>query len=252
MSTIMPPRDGHNVESTTSESWDIGRETLNRISQMRRFNAWMISLVRPHVHGNTLEFGAGIGSMTALLAESADAYSAVDISADYVSELQVRFGHIPQFRAVQCDIQSPEVRQLGLNAFDCIVCLNVLEHIADDGAVIANSEALLRSGGRLVLLVPALAWLYGSLDRHLDHYRRYDRGPLCELLRQHELRPVACRWFNLFGLLGWYLNARVHHGEILPSAQLGLYDRLVPAFRTIERLTGPPIGQSLLVVAEKP
>ena len=47
---------------------------------------------------------------------------------------------------------------------DSIVCLNVLEHIEDDRTTLQNFASVLSPGGHLVLLVPALEALYGTLD----------------------------------------------------------------------------------------
>ena len=41
--------------------------------------------------------------------------------------------------------------------------------------------AVLPQGGRLVLLVPALPALYGTLDVALHHFRRYDKDALAKL-----------------------------------------------------------------------
>ena len=55
--------------------------------------------------------------------------------------------------------------------------MNVLEHIADDLSA-PNMRAVLASGGNLILLVPAFQFLYGTVDRSLEHYRRYTKRDL--------------------------------------------------------------------------
>ena len=52
----------------------------------------------------------------------------------------------------------------------------MLEHIPDDARALACIHRLLAPGGRLLLLVPAERYLYGTLDRALGHYRRYQRA----------------------------------------------------------------------------
>lgn len=59
--------------------------------------------------------------------------------------------------------------------YDLVLMLDVLEHIEDDaGALLAARDAL-RPGGRLLLTVPALGWLWSRHDAANAHYRRY--GP---------------------------------------------------------------------------
>jgi hypothetical protein len=110
---------------------------------------------------------------------------------------------------------------------------------------------MLEPGGRLVLLVPALRSLFGSLDRALDHFRRYDRGELLAKLDRAGFSVERQFFFNLLGVPGWYLNSRVLKRTSFPPVQLTLYDRLVPLFRLESRFR-LPIGMSLIAVARKP
>ena len=54
-------------------------------------------------------------------------------------------------------------------------------------------------------------------------------------------------YFNLTGILGWWLNARVRRVPRIPLAQLRRFDRLVPLLRT-EDLVPLPVGQSVIAV----
>jgi SAM-dependent methyltransferase len=60
----------------------------------------------------------------------------------------------------------------GVGLFD------VLEHVADDRALLRSLEAALAPGGRLYLTVPAHPWLWSEADRHAGHFRRYTRRSL--------------------------------------------------------------------------
>jgi len=54
-------------------------------------------------------------------------------------------------------------------------------------------------------------------------------------------------YFNLIGVPGWYLNARLLRRRSVPGLQARMNDRLVPLLR-LERRLRPPIGMSLLAV----
>ena len=59
----------------------------------------------------------------------------------------------------------------GDNAFDTVICSDVLEHLSYDREAL---EELLRvAGKKLIITVPAYGWLYGNYDRLLRHKRRY-------------------------------------------------------------------------------
>lgn len=71
-------------------------------------------------------------------------------------------------------------------AFDCVICSEVIEHVPADERVFSELERVLEPGGRLILGTPdydrwrwrALEWLYGRLapggyaDEHITHYSR--------------------------------------------------------------------------------
>ena len=73
---------------------------------------------------------------------------------------------------------------------DVVVLLNVLEHIADDAAAIAQVRRILRPGGSAIIEVPAGSRLYDSYDRGLMHFRRYDMVCLEAKLRAAGLTPA--------------------------------------------------------------
>ncbi|HNT36928.1 MAG TPA: hypothetical protein PKH07_18205, partial [bacterium] len=50
---------------------------------------------------------------------------------------------------------------------------------------------------------------------------------------------------------GWWLNGKVLRRRLLPRRMLDLYQFLVPLFRFIEKVSGPPAGLSLVVVLKR-
>jgi hypothetical protein len=148
------------------------------------------------------------------------------------------------------------VERLAADPVDVALALNVLEHIEDDVHALANMGRLVRRGGKVIVFVPALETLYGSLDRLAGHFRRYDRALIEERLRAAGLAPRSVRFFNMIGALGWFVNACVIPQMRLDGAavdgQVRLYDRYVVRIASaIERRLEPPFGQSLIAVAEK-
>lgn len=78
---------------------------------------------------------------------------------------------------------------------DCIVAMDVLEHVSDDAALLSAIAALARPGGDLLITVPAFQILFSGQDIHLRHVRRYDKKSLGALLRACSLRPVELFYF---------------------------------------------------------
>ncbi len=225
-----------------------GYRILLRMQKVSRYNRWMWQQLEPYVGRRVLEVGSGVGNMTRFLI-SRDRVVATDLDAKYLQILHHLFDEYPQVTIGPFDLNGGPPPG-GAQSFDTVLCLNVLEHIEDDLRALRAMHDVLDPGGRLVLLVPALARLYGSLDRALDHFRRYERADLLDKLAAAGFTIEASRFFNLIGVIGWYVNSRILRRTTFPPVQLALYDRLVPLFRLESRLH-LPFGMSLIVVAQK-
>jgi SAM-dependent methyltransferase len=61
---------------------------------------------------------------------------------------------------------------------DAVLSANLLEHVPDDVAALAEIHRVLRPGGLAAIIVPAGPGTYDYYDRFLGHERRYARGEL--------------------------------------------------------------------------
>jgi SAM-dependent methyltransferase len=226
----------------------VAEETLKTFALTHNYNLWVINLLRPYVGRRMLEIGCGIGNLTYYLQGLAE-LSCVDVSDLYLSHMRLDY---PGVRFFKFDAAGEEIRELASEGFDTVACINVLEHIRDARRALANIHAILSPGGRLLLYVPALQCLYSGLDRQLDHFRRYNRRPLEQLLLETGFEIERLTYSNMMGVLGWFLNGKVQRKRQLSIWQTILFDRFVPVIAALERRFRPPFGMSLLAVARKP
>ncbi|NWF94326.1 MAG: glycosyltransferase [Syntrophaceae bacterium] len=229
---------------------DIVYQTLQRMKKLHRYNRWIFSEFQPFLGRRVLEIGSGIGNITKFLLDR-DLVIATDVDPMYLTFLKNTFGQYKKFLIGNLDISGSELEPYRSYHIDSVICFNVLEHIAEDEKALKNIFDILEPGGRLLLFVPSQRWLYGSLDRHLGHHRRYDREELRKKLEDAGFRVIFLKYFNRIGILGWYLNSRILGRKKLPSFQLKIYNLLGPFFK-MEGLLPLPFGTSLLAVAERP
>ena len=103
----------------------------------------------------------------------------------------------------------------------------------------------------MILLLPMLPALYGSIDRALEHRRRYTRAEAIAKLTDAGFAVEHLSALNVLGIAGWYLNSRLLRRTAVPGAQAKVSDWLTPLLRAEEKLH-PSVGMSLLAVGRKP
>lgn len=148
------------------------------------------------------------------------------------------------------------------NEFDVIGAFDVLEHIGDDGAAVAEMWKATKPGGAVVVSVPQHMFLWSSQDVNAGHFRRYGAT---ELQRKLENAGFCIEMRTSFVSLLLPILALGRHGS-------GVRDRkATPVELRLPRLVNQvfeltldierhliaqgirlPAGGSQLIVARKP
>jgi SAM-dependent methyltransferase len=199
-----------------------------------------------------IEVGCGIGNSTAMLLDR-ETVLAIDVDPTCIARLRDRYSNRPNLHAFVCEPDSAAFRDLARWRPNSCVCLNVLEHIEDDGRALEAMASVIVPGGTVVLLAPAFQSLYGPIDRNLGHCRRYSRESVASLAHVAGLAVRTLHYVNAIGFFGWWMNAHVFRREAQSAAQIAVFDRcIVPWMSRLEAVAPPPFGQSLLAVLRKP
>ncbi len=150
----------------------------------------------------------------------------------------------------------------GLDRFDVVTLLDVLEHTSDDGHVCAHLAGRLVPGGRLLLTVPAYMFLWSAQDVVSGHYRRYTRNHLARIVERAGLVCERITYFNtlLFPAVALFrITRRLLRGTSGQSDlrySFGTMDKvLYRVFASERRLLNRmnlPFGVSILLIARKP
>ena len=251
-------RDGIKALATMIRFWLVddvyapdqyGSHILTSLEKARRFNRWMSDEVRPHVGARVLEIGAGIGNITVWLLPR-DSWMASDINPNYLHYLQNLTAAKPYLEVARVDVERAGDFTALAGRFDTVLCLNVLEHVADPLQALRNMRSALEPGGKLVLYVPHGRGLYSSLDEVLGHRCRYDRAMLARELADAGFALVEQRFFNRAAVPGWWWNGRILKRRSFSRVQLKLFDLAVPVLRLVDRLL-PWNGLGLVAIARR-
>lgn len=107
-----------------------------------------INLVRKYVAPGRLvaDLCAGQGAFSSRLMEAG--YQVVPVDVD------IQWFKVPALSVVQADLNKPFVDTLGHGRFDCVVCLEGIEHLENPWEFTRQCRRLLRSEGILLLSSP--------------------------------------------------------------------------------------------------
>lgn len=230
----------------------VGKD-LEAMDFAENYHRWMLEIFKPFIGRNIVEVGAGTGSFSKLLLEID--FQSLDLiePSEMFRELESKIPRSPTV-SLHRNIFTRVADQFEKSAMqpDTIFYVNVLEHIDDDRTELAAVNRALADGGHLCVFVPALEYLYSEFDKRLGHWRRYTKTDLEIKLREAGFSIRIARYFDLPGILPWFVKFRLMRSLSMESKLVKMYDNVaVPLIKRIENIVNPPVGKNVLVVAQK-
>jgi SAM-dependent methyltransferase len=216
------------------------------------WKAYCRSRLKPHVRGDVLEIGAGIGGTTRFLHDGdQSSWLCVEPDAGLAAVLERTLG--AEWPGVTPEVLVGSIADVPqARGFDTILYIDVLEHIPDDRAELALAAARLRPGGRLVVLSPAHNILFSEFDQAIGHFRRYNRG-LLQALAPPGLGLLELYYLDAVGMILSLANRWVLRSPRPTFAQIRFWDRrLIPCSRLLDPLLGRRLGKTIVAVWVKP
>jgi SAM-dependent methyltransferase len=213
---------------------------------------WIADTIRPWLGCRVVEVGAGSGLLSGFLS-GFDDYLVTDNWEPFLERLRAMAAGRPEMRVMQLDVEqlAAKVDELAAESFDTVFSTNLLEHIEDDVGAIEAMRGIVRPHGRVVNMIPAVRSLYGSGDRTVGHYRRYERDEIVEKMRAAGLECEAVFFFNFAGYLAWFVTNHILRKKNTSPGDFRLFNPLVPLFRFCEKCIRFPIGSNLVAVGRR-
>lgn len=218
-----------------------------------------------------LDLGCGAGRHTYAALERGANVTGVDLDGELlvqVAEMSfalIEGGHVPP-GATAAFIEGDATRLPFADAsFDRVIVSEVLEHVPDDAAAMAEVARILKPDGKAAVTVPRywperICWALSD-EYHANeggHVRIYRSDQIVERLQGSGLRPQRLHHAHAFHAPYWWLKcASGVRDEEAPLPKL--YHRLLVwqienqprALRLLEKTLNPVLGKSLVVYADK-
>jgi SAM-dependent methyltransferase len=175
---------------------------LTDLSPLIRRHPWwrararlVLSVLERHAitpPARVLDAGCGWGMTLDALEQRGYQPVGIDVSRHALERLD-RPGRMLIEADLTCEFASAAVAH---SAFDAVLALDVIEHIDDDAAVLANLGRLVRPGGVMIVSVPALPELFSEFDEVQGHRRRYQPVQLRAAFDQSGLAIEQLFWWG--------------------------------------------------------
>lgn len=92
-------------------------------------------------------------------------------------------------------IKCRSINDIPKKSIDCVILMDVLEHIEDDSIFLGKVLEILKPDGEVIITVPAFQSLFSYHDIFLKHYRRYNKVQLAKLLKGLDLEVKEAFYF---------------------------------------------------------
>lgn len=167
-----------------------------------------------------LDVGAGSGFFSRALLAGTSARAATCVDPGYPGESEENVAGKPlRF-----------VREIGANQANLVLMMDVIEHVADDRALVRDYVEKAPAGSHFVITVPAFMWLWSPHDVFLEHYRRYTLAEVEAVLRDTGLSIEHGHYFYgavlplVAGVRAW---KRATAGNAPPASDMQQHGSLV-------------------------
>jgi SAM-dependent methyltransferase len=226
-----------------------GCEVLEAIAEAENYNRYLVKMIQKQVARSpkkkpvVLDFGAGMGLYADMLKD--DTKSTIDcLEPD--KKLQKMLTKKGYKVLASADDLKP-------NSYDVIYSLNVMEHIEDDHKVFGQLTKALKKNGIIVIYVPAFQSLYSSMDKLVEHHRRYRKSHLRKMANDNDLKIVTLQYCDPIGFgAALAFKAVGNKSGVISPRSVKIYDRVAfPVSRIVEPASKHIVGKNVVLVAEK-
>jgi SAM-dependent methyltransferase len=210
-----------------------------------------------------LDAGCGTGQMTKQLEDFGNAIG-MDSAPEAITYARSR--GVQQL--VRGSITNPPFAH---GSFDCVLALDVIEHVDDDMGILTSLYQVIKPGGHLIITVPAFDALWSEHDEINHHKRRYRSPRLRRLIEEAGFSVDRVTYCNTALCVPVFLArkgknllralSRRRPGQDRPlQSDLGDYPApvnaglylLMKAETKLMRRFDMPFGVSILAVATRP
>lgn len=225
-------------------------DMLDVIEESKGFIHWMFEQYEPYIQDGTIwEVGSGHGSMSQFLLKAKKLVLS-EWDPNFRKILKHRYGSYKNVEITELDLEDLDVARFSGFKFDTIISTNVLEHIKNHEEAFRRITTLMQDSTVMITLVPAHPWLYGAIDKRVNHYRRYSKKHLRETLENAGQKVERMFYFNRASVPFWWFQSVLLGQDAIRSSDMKRIDTVLPILK-LEKYFPLPFGQSVIAISRK-
>lgn len=184
-----------------------------RLIPPHRFNTWPLVQEIAADCSHRLEIGPGLRPRLPI-----EATHFVDISQAALDALEAAGG----------ETCLSEIHQLPFedNRFDLVCALDIIEHVEDDAAAMAELCRVAQPGATILLSMPLFMSCWTSFDDIVGHHRRYEIDELNALLKAHHLQLLKSAIYGMQPKSNRMVDWAMNYLEKNPQRALWYYNHI--------------------------
>ena len=230
-------------------SFEYTGNELELFAGAKNWKAYVAEKLKPYIKGDVLEAGAGIGSNTTLFFNpEVKSWLLLEPDKNFCSRLESMIANKQLNK--KCTVFNGYTQQL-TEQFDCIIYIDVIEHIQDDKKEIQTATDLLNPGGTLIVLSPAHNFLMSPFDKAIGHYRRYSKKTLITTGNE-KISIKKIFYLDSIGLMASLANKYFLKQDYPSKKEIAFWDSvIIPVSKFIDRILLFKAGKTIIGIWEK-
>lgn len=219
---------------------------LKFFDKSKNFRNYQFSLIKNYLRGHLAEVGPGNGTNLSYYFKYPSKVDLYEPTKKLHFKLKKKFKNNNKVSFFNSNFTEKKKN------YNCILYLDVLEHIKNDKNEIFKAFKALKKNGFLIINVPAFSHLYSQFDRDVGHYKRYQKKDIKLFCNKLNLQKLELRYYDSIGYI-LSLLSKITSSNYKQNFEkkVKVWNALIPLSKILDFLTCNFFGKSLLIIIKK-
>jgi SAM-dependent methyltransferase len=229
------------VKKNYYDGWE-----LELFDSSNHYRNYQFELIKDKINGYLAEVGPGNGKNVYWYFRKCKKIDLFEPSYNLFYTLKKKFSNNKKI-----NLKNKEFLEK-INKYDCILYMDVIEHIKNDKKEIKKAYRSLKEGGRLIINVPAFQHLYSKFDKDVGHFRRYNKNQILSLCNSLKINDIDMKYYDSIGyMLSLFSKLSVSDYKKYFEKKIKFWNSLIFLSKIIDFFTMNLFGKSLIIIITK-